>query len=453
MTKKILNPFQKRFIDAPEKYPALFGGVGNGKTYSACLKIIEHSTRFPDNLSLVGRLTYPELRDSTRESFLGALREIYSSDAYKFNKAENELTFWNGSTVLFRHLDNWKNLLSMNLGAFYIDQAEEVEEDAFLTLQSRLRRPNVGKQKGYLTGNPKGFNWIYYKFGLDQAAVGTDDHTHNTDYRMICAPTVANSQNLPAGYIDGLKRSYSPEWFNRYVMGSWDAFEGQIFDISKITGYDQLPGPEDILLTVSAIDPAISKAKTACRTAITTLALAKNGHIYDLESIAGQWSFHETLEEIAKMLSRQSPMHLGVEDVAYQRALYEACSRYFPQINVHDLKADKDKFRRAKSVSHIVAKGLFHTNNKDLMSEISAFQPDAEGKERKDMVDALVHALHMIQTFSPSVWEEKVDPYKGLSSGEIFLRKSLEEEKRIYMDHAYPQEIIYSEGVSHANYY
>jgi len=419
-----LNKHQEEFVDAKEQYVGLFGGVGNGKTLAASLKIIELATQSPQNLCLVGRLTYPELRDSTREVFLRALSQIYQPEAYTINKSENSVTFWNDSTIIFRHLDDKATLLGPNLGAFYIDQAEEVDEEAFLTLQSRLRRPEAKYLKGLVTGNPRGYNWVYYKFGMDKSE-GATNWLHNQDYRMVTAPTIANLANLPANYVTQLKNSYSPEWFNRYVMGSWDAFEGQIFDLTKVSGYDVLP---EIRMVLTACDPAISKSKTACNTAFVTLGVGVNGHIYDLETIAGQWSFLEQLEQAEGIVKRHKPSHIGVEDVAYQRALYEACERYFRGIQVHDLKADKDKYRRAKSVSHIISKGLFHTNNKELMGEISAFNPEAEGKERKDRVDALVHCLHMVQMYAPLRFEVEDNKYKAMSAGQYFLTKSKEQE-------------------------
>lgn len=423
-----LNKHQRAFVDAKEQYVGLFGGVGNGKTFIACLKIIELATQYPENLCLVGRLTYPELRDSTREVFLSALSKIYPPEAYKFNKADNSLKFWNGSVVIFRHLDEPANILSMNLGAFYIDQAEEVDEEVFLTLQSRLRRQNIKELKGLITGNPKGFNWVYYKFGMDQAE-GATEWAHNNNYKMITAPTIANSANLPVNYIEQLQQSYSPEWFQRYVMGSWESFDGQIFDLTKITGYEKLP---DLIYIVTACDPAISKEKNACNTAFSTIGVGKDGHFYDLETIAGKWSFLETLEEAKKIISRQKTQYLGVESTAYQKALVEACHRYFPNIQVVDLKADRDKFRRAKSVSHIISKGLYHTNNRELLNEMSAFVPDSEGKERKDRVDALVHALHMVQTYAP-VYEREIKSYErfeGMDSNKAWFIQTIEHAKK-----------------------
>lgn len=427
MTESItFKPHQTILLRSPEQYLGLFGGVGNGKTFAACAKILELATQTKGNLCLIGRQTYPELRDSTREVFLSILNLTYPKSAYTFNQSENSVTFWNESKVIFRHLDDPANLLSMNLGAFYIDQAEEVDEDVFLTLQSRLRRSGVSELKGIITGNPRGMNWVYYKFGLDKAE-GSENFKHNNSYRMITAPTFANAANLPENYIRQLQESYSPEWFARYVKGSWEAFEGQIFDITKVLGFDKLP---TIYMVLTACDPAISKDKDACNTALCTLGVGDDGLIYDLETIANKWSFLETLEQIEGVMSRQKPSYIGVEDTAYQQALMEATQASLSKhgsVEVISVKADRDKFRRARSVSHIVSRGLLRSNNRELLNEMSAFVPDAKGKERKDRVDALVHCLHMVQKYAP-IAPAKTPVKEKFSSSKWFYDQATRQE-------------------------
>lgn len=403
MNKIKLKPHQRDFFQADEQYVGLFGGIGNGKTWVGCVKMIDLMARNPDNFGLIGRLTYPELRDSTKEVFMSVLKTMYPPQAYTENKAENSVTFWNKSTIIFRHLDNQQSLLGPNLGAFLIDQAEEVDQEAFETLQGRLRRNKVAPLKGLIVGNPRGHDWVYEKFGMKD---GWNDirhernWKHGLNYRMITAPTSANADNLPENYISQLKESYSNDWFNRYVLGSWDGFADQIFDISKIHGYETLP---KMLMVLTACDPAISEKDESCNTSFTTVGVGIDGFIYDMETIAGHWPFIEQLEQAQSIVKRHRTHHFGVEDVAYQKALAQALRHINPSLNVVDLKADRDKIRRAKSVSHIIAAGKFRTNNRDLLEEMISFEPTAKGKARKDRVDSLVHALHMVQMFAPIV--------------------------------------------------
>ncbi len=431
--KITLNRFQTKFVQASEQYPGLFGGIGNGKTFAACGKIIELATHYPNNLCLVGRLTYGELRDSTQEVFFNILDKMYPPAAWKFNKGEQAVEFWNKSTVIFRHLEAKQKILGPNLGGWYIDQAEEVDEEVFLVLQGRLRRENIPLRQGLITGNPCGHDWIYYKYGLDQ---GWNDYRREDDwrykdrYRMITASTYANEDNLPKDYILQLQESYSVDWFNRYVLGSWDGFAGQIFNLAKIKEYETLP---EFDMIVTAIDPAISQATSACNTAFCTLGAGVDGYIYDISTRADKWTFLETLHETEKEMYTYKPMHLGVESVAYQEALAESCRRDFPNIHVHSLKADKDKFRRAKSVSHMVDMGLVRSNSKALKDELRAFDPGMKGQQKKDRVDAFVHALHMIQKYAPvrsANPKPVVTPYQGLTSAEVHLKMTLEQQRK-----------------------
>jgi len=43
------------------------------------------------------------------------------------------------------------------------------------------------------------------------------------------ATTFDNKKNLPDDYIKHMEKSYSPEMVKRYLYGSWDVFEGQVF--------------------------------------------------------------------------------------------------------------------------------------------------------------------------------------------------------------------------------
>lgn len=262
----------------------------------------------------------------------------------------------------------------------------------------------------------------------DLAGYLLEEHGHEK-WTVYNFPAInENGEALwPEAYpLDALERikktSGSYNWASQYQQQPIDS-ETRVLDYGKITGYDALP---KILMAFTACDPAISKSSKACNTAFCTLGYGEDGHIYDLESIAGQWSFFETLEEAKAILKRQRSHYLGVESNQYQQALLEACQRFFPMVQVVNLRAHKDKFTRAKSISHIIDKGLFHTNNRELMDEIRNFDPLVTGESKKDRVDAMVHALHMVQQYAP--WIEKEtspnDAFKGMTAGQAWFKQT-----------------------------
>ncbi|MGW8289551.1 MAG: hypothetical protein ACWGNP_04695, partial [Candidatus Bathyarchaeia archaeon] len=89
-----VTPTEKQadFILATQKFSCFSGGFGNGKTYAGCLKSLMLS-QFPGNFGLVGRLTYPELRDTTRRSFFELCPPEYYAKEHggEWRRSENHL--------------------------------------------------------------------------------------------------------------------------------------------------------------------------------------------------------------------------------------------------------------------------------------------------------------------------------------------------------------------------
>jgi phage terminase large subunit len=221
-----LLPPQKDFLLNANTYSLFSGGFGSGKTVALVLKAILLSQMMPGNFGLIGRLTYPELRDTTQKTFF----EFCPPDWYAesnggvWNKSENYIRLYNGSEIIFRHLDtiSEKELLSLNLGFFGIDQAEEISESVFHVLQSRLRRNNIPRRYGFLICNPAGHNWLWNRFHPESKERMRDSH-------YVESTTYDNKRNLPEDYIKHMEDSYSPEMVKRFLYGSWDVFEGQVF--------------------------------------------------------------------------------------------------------------------------------------------------------------------------------------------------------------------------------
>lgn len=221
------TPKQRDFILSQAKFACFSGGYGNGKTTAGCLRALALSSH-PKNFGLIGRMTYPELRDTTRREFFKLCPPEYFEPAHggEWRKSENHLKLINGSEIIFRHLDDIseKELLSLNLGWFFIDQAEEISERVFMILQSRLRLTDVPNRYGFLACNPEPGNWIYHRFKklLDEGNLPSD-------HCLVEAATWENQSNLPDDYIETLRKSYPEEMQKRYIEGLWEVFEGQIF--------------------------------------------------------------------------------------------------------------------------------------------------------------------------------------------------------------------------------
>lgn len=176
------------------------------------LKAMELALKYPGNFILMGRKTYPELRDSLWKEFLTICPvELLSGEP---KKAEMKVVFKNKSEIIFRHLDTIaeSEIRSMNLGAAFIDQAEDVSREVFLGLIGRLRREGIAEEdrRIYMTCNPA-LTWLYADFKQEP----------KEDYAVIEASTLENRDNLPAVYIDNLLK-YPDSWKKQFVYGVWD---------------------------------------------------------------------------------------------------------------------------------------------------------------------------------------------------------------------------------------
>jgi len=209
----ILLPKQKEFIFLNERFSTLSGGFGSAKTFAGCMKGIIISAMFPGNSGLVSRMTYPELRDSTRKTFMELLPESW---ILSWQESLNTLLLKNGSQIIFRPIDDIRKQRSLNLGWFYVDQAEECTREDFLDLVGRLRHP-VPRQFGFCTVNPDGHNWVWQDFF----------NKPKKDYAGINSTTFDNPY-LPPGFVQSLIDAYPKEWTDRFVFGSHEVKSGVI---------------------------------------------------------------------------------------------------------------------------------------------------------------------------------------------------------------------------------
>ena len=224
-------PKQAEFHLSTAKYRCYNGGFGSGKTACGAMETLQIAHEYPGVLIGVFRETYRALEDSTKRTCM----EWWPDELIEKQwTAENRLLFKNGSEVLFRSLDDPTKFKSTEFGFWWIDEATETSEESFLLLCGRLRQipredapvhyPKSYPRKGILTTNPEGHDYVWRWF-VDQRHL---DEKQKKDYFLITAPTTENIF-LPQDYIDNLYANYPEIWRKKYLFGSFDAFEGQIF--------------------------------------------------------------------------------------------------------------------------------------------------------------------------------------------------------------------------------
>lgn len=228
---KDYKPTQSRFIsNFKDRYCLQAGGYGSGKTLSLLIKLILTVKCFPNNRVLLGRKT---LADIDRV-LLPDLFELMPPQWYEHRVKDGVINFKNGSQIVLFGLDAMQSgsvadikkaeqkLKSLNIGAWFIDQLEEIEYRVFVTLNSRLRRTNVPFRQGNATCNPANF-WAYHYF-VDNKTKGIDDdewvEKAHKDSKLYKSSMLYNP-HLSWDYIqDQMNRGEA--YVKRYVYGDWD---------------------------------------------------------------------------------------------------------------------------------------------------------------------------------------------------------------------------------------
>ncbi len=208
-------PAQQQFHESKAKFRAYIGGIGAGKTYAGCMdSILYQALEKPGSLGVIVAPTYPMLRDATMRTFFAIIpREIIKD----WTKNDAHLQLINGSEILFRSADNPDRLRGPTITWFYIDEAAYCKAETWDIMIGRLREAKYDRA-GFVTGTPRGFNWVYEIFAK----------TKRAEYEVIHARTVDNT-HLPQDYIESLKVAYTGTFALQELGGVFVAFEGLVY--------------------------------------------------------------------------------------------------------------------------------------------------------------------------------------------------------------------------------
>jgi len=199
-------PVQRAFIASKARYPAFIGGWGTGKSLCGICRAMRLSEGHENNLGAIFRKEYTDLKDSTIKDF-----EIYTGLGVNSSR---EVDFPNGSIIMFRHLEELNNIQNINLGWFWIEQAEELETDEiFFMLFGRLRRKGM-PHSGFITANTRGRNWIHKLWKAGKLENG----------ELYEAKTHDNEKNLSPEFLKSLEilKKRKPSIYSRFVENSWE---------------------------------------------------------------------------------------------------------------------------------------------------------------------------------------------------------------------------------------
>lgn len=224
-----LSEAQSEYINDKHKYLVIEGAAGSGKTIFAVYKTILYGLNYAGARIGVFRRTLPALKQTSLLEIRNVL--INSGIDYEENKSEGVITLYNGSTMIFKSLDDLQKIRSMNLDFIYVEQMEEIKNyETFLELDARIRDKVSQKYYGQflmvVTPETQG-HWIYQHFHRDPMPDSVVAHFHYTSNPFVDEDYIRRAEELKNRDYDSYIKLTLGKWgkVGNIVYENWDIRE------------------------------------------------------------------------------------------------------------------------------------------------------------------------------------------------------------------------------------
>ncbi|QMW06383.1 terminase large subunit domain-containing protein [Spirosoma foliorum] len=156
--RKVIQPqpgFQYQFMASRADITIAGAAAGVGKTYAMLIDPLRYCAKLPDFESVFFRRTYPEITNPG--AILPTSNTIYPLCGGRLS--DMDWTFYNGSKVVFRHLQHEKDIHAWQgsqIPAIYFDELTHFTRTQFFYMLSRNRNPHANGLRSFMkaTCNP-----------------------------------------------------------------------------------------------------------------------------------------------------------------------------------------------------------------------------------------------------------------------------------------------------------
>ena len=286
------------------------GGFGAGKTALMALKFVWYADTFPGVRIAVARKTWEDFKKTTLRTFLKFIHPSMYSRGRR-SDVDKSLILNNGSEFMWMHLDDpdTENIIKgLEINAFGIDQAEEVEEEIFERMMMRVGRWDQAQVPEWILGDdwqfwyPDGrpqpppfvvlscnpdheLHWLYRRFHEAseehwdrkiQTLDGRMVSYHELGYKMIHSSSLDNKFLSDQNRQELMNRDES--FVRRYVRGEWGMPEGKIHFIRPESRLQWTPELAEYIRTKCVLIRALDHGDTA-PTCVGTAAIDPAGNM------------------------------------------------------------------------------------------------------------------------------------------------------------------------------
>lgn len=246
------NRVQEEFVFWPGRRVAYAGAIRSGKTVGACARKLFFCQLMPGSHFLIGRKDFNDLYNTTLKEMFRLISASNGGDwrtpgplVVKYDGQFHDLylrTKGEPSVLHFRHLKEISKQLGVETSGYFIDQLEEVDEEVFSHIHSRMTWWNVERREKFKA------QYGFYPQSFETLALNPDpgwtkglmfdqDDRDSVYYReeqdrfkLFEADVEQNRKNLPPGWIEEQMRTHPKSWVDRFLRGSWDIRGGAVYE-------------------------------------------------------------------------------------------------------------------------------------------------------------------------------------------------------------------------------
>ena len=194
------------------------GGTRSGKTYAIIQFLIFDACQNKQTITIV-RKTIPSLKKTVMKDFKEIMQNLQIWDESSMNIADRIYSFPNGATIQFINTDDPDKLRGLKSDILFIDEANEVDEDAYFQLSIRTTGKII------LAYNPtiSPYHWLRK---MD------DCERFNTNYK--------DNIYLPKEMVASIEalESKNPKLWKIYGLGEYALNDKAIYQFEVVDTFD-----------------------------------------------------------------------------------------------------------------------------------------------------------------------------------------------------------------------
>ena len=232
-------PHQQLYHQDTHTFKAIFGAYGSGKTTTATIELIRHALAVPYGMSAMLAPTMQMLQETSYATLLQYLPHTFIEHEVK-TRGKEEIILTNGHKILLLPSNSADKLRSLNLSAFYLEEASNAKYEVFSELTARTRNRAAiqnGRNRllGIICSNPD-VGWVRTEIlHKSDEVIAADDRVYPKDeeqYNPFMSTHLHSSyQNtyLDPDFQVRISRGKPDWWVARYIHGSFDYAEGLVY--------------------------------------------------------------------------------------------------------------------------------------------------------------------------------------------------------------------------------